>query len=229
MAQRVRDTDPAARVERDARRHLVAALEPLGVWVDLRAAGGPAAGDPAPDGATVITGDFAGEEELAAVREAAGEGAVVTVFDTLEHLTSFVGLVELLDDLAEDHGATVVLGVPNDALADGPDGGRPRTWGDGAFAELASALPAQHAVWHQLAVRGTATVPAGREGLHEGVVAVAGEVAPVAFLAAFGPRAGDLRPDVSLVLADPGAERADRRALESELEYLRARVAALEA
>ena len=229
MAQRVRDTDPAARVERDARRHLVAGLERLGVWVDVRAAGGPAAGDPAPVGATVITGDFATEEELAAVREAAGEGAVITVFDTLEHLTSFVGLVELLDELAEDRGATVVLGVPNDAVADGSDGGRPKTWGEGAFAELASALPAEHTVWHQLAVRGTATVQAGREGLNEGVVALAGGVAPVAFLAAFGPRARDLRPDVSLVQANPGAERAARRALEGELEYLRARVAALEA
>jgi hypothetical protein len=223
MAQRVRDTDPAARVERDARRHLVAALQ-ADVWVDLRAASGPAAGDPAPDGATVITGDFATDDELAAVREAAGEGAVISVFDTVEHLQSFVALVELLDDLAEEHGATVVLGVPNDAVADEAGAGRPPSWGEGAFAELASALPAGHAVWHQLAVRGSAVVPAGEEGLHEGVVAVAGEVAPVAYLAAFGPRAGDLIPGVSLAQADPGAERAARRALEGELEYLRARV-----
>lgn len=228
MAQRVRDTGPAARVERDARRHLVAALEPVGVWLDLRAAGGPAAGDPAPEGATAITGGFASDEELAAVREAAGEGAVITVFDTVEHLRSFVGLVELLDELAEEHGATVVVGVPNDAVAEESDAGRPTTWGEGAFAELASALPAGHTVWHQLAVRGTAVVPAGSEGLHEGVVAVGDDVAPVAYLAAFGPRAGDLRPDVSLVQADTGAERAARRALDSELEYLRARVAALE-
>jgi hypothetical protein len=222
MAQRVRDTGPAARVERDARRHLVAALEPLGAWVDLRAAGGPAAGDPAPDGATVITGGFASDEELAAVREAAGDGAVITVFDTVEHLRTFVGLVELLDELAEEHGATVVVGVPNDAVA-GED--RLTTWGEGAFAELASALPAGHAVWHQLAVRGTAVVPAGHEGLHEGVVALRDDVAPVAFIAAFGARAAELRPDVSLGQVDPGAERAARRALEAELEYLRARVA----
>src|SRR5215210_1693832 len=161
MAQRVRDTDPAARVERDARRHLVAALEPVGAWVDLRASGGPAAGDPAPEGATVITGEFAGDEELAAVREAAGEGALITVFDTVEHLQSFVGLVELLDELADQHGATVVVGVPNDAVAEESDAGRPTTWGEAAFAELASALPAGHAVWHQLGVRGTVVVRAG--------------------------------------------------------------------
>jgi hypothetical protein len=222
MAQRVRDTDPAARVERDARRHLVAALEPLGVWVDLRAAGGPAAGDPAPDGAAVITGDFATDEELAAVRQAAGEGAVITVFDTLEHLTSFVGLVELLDELAEEHAATVVVGVPNDAVAEDD---RVTTWGEGAFAELASALPVGHVVWHQLAVRGTALMPAGHEGLHEGVVALRDDVAPVAFIAAFGSRVSELCPDVSLEQVDPGAERAARRALKGELEYLRARVA----
>jgi hypothetical protein len=226
MAQRVRDTDPAARVERDARRGLAATLEPAGAWVDLRAAGGPAADDPAPEGATALTGDFSAPDELQALRDAAGEDALVTVFDTLEHLPSFVALVELLDELAEEHGATVVLSVPNDAVA---DGARATAWGEGAFAELTSALPDGHAVWHQLAVRGSALAPAGHEGLHEGAIALAGDVAPVAFLAAFGPRAGELRPAVSLAQADPGAERAARRADEGELAYLRARVAALEA
>jgi hypothetical protein len=226
MAQRVRDTDPAARVERDARRGLAAALQPAAAWVDLRAANGPAADDPPPEGATALTGDFSAKDELQAVRDAAGEGALVTVFDTLEHLPSFVGLVELLDELAEEHGATVVLSVPNDAVT---EGARATAWGEGAFAELASALPEGHAVWHQLAVRGSALAPAGHEGVHDGAVALAGDVAPVAFLAAFGPRAGHLRPAVSLAQADPGAERAARRADEGELAYLRARVGALEA
>jgi hypothetical protein len=224
MAQRVRDTDPAARVERDTRRLLAAGLEPAGAWVDLRAASGPAADDPAPTGATAVAGDFASQDELGALREQAGEGALITVFDTLEHLPSFVALVELLGRLAEEHGATVVLGVPNDAVADA-DGGRTTTWGEGAFAELTSALPEGHVAWHQLAVRGSALVPAGHEGRHEGAVAVDAGAAPVAFLAAFGPRAGELTPGVWLAQADPGAERSARRALEGELEYLRARVA----
>ena len=53
-ASATRTPPRASSAMRDAR--LVAALEPVGGWVDLRAAGGPAAGDPAPEGATAITG-----------------------------------------------------------------------------------------------------------------------------------------------------------------------------
>jgi hypothetical protein len=228
MAQRVRDTDPAAQVERDARRHIAAGLAGRGAWLDLRAAAGPAAADPAPDGATALTGEFATPEDLEAVRDAAGEGALVTVFDTVEHLPSFVGLVQLLTDLSEEHGATVVLGVPNDAV--GHDGATARrgSWGEGAFAELRSVLPPGHVVWHQIALRGTAVVPAGHEGLHEGAVAVTDDGVPVAFLAAFGPQVGRLAPAVGVVQVDVGAERAARVATDAELAYLRARVAALE-
>jgi hypothetical protein len=227
MARRVRDTDPAAQVERDARRHIAAGLAGRGAWLDLRAAAGPAADDPAPDGATALTGEFGTPEELHAVREAAGEGALVTVFDTVEHLASFVGLVQLLTELSEEQGATVVVGVPNDAAGD-DDGARRGTWGEGAFAELRSVLPPGHVVWHQVALRGTAVVPAGHEGLHEGAVAVTDDGVPVAFLAAFGPQAGRLAPAVGVVQVDVGAERAARAAADAELAYLRARVAGLE-
>jgi hypothetical protein len=234
MSQRVRDTDPAARVDRDARRHIAAGLAGDATWLDLRAAQGPSGDDPVPDGATVISGDFTSDDELQAVRDAAGERALVTVFDTIEHLPSFVGLVGVLNELAERRGATVVLGVPNDAVSDlrggepGDNGARETTWGEGAFAELRSALPADHVVWHQLALRGTAVVPAGHEGLHEGAVAVTDEGVPIAFLAAVGARASELAPAVGVVQADLGAERAARRGAEAELAYLRARLAALE-
>ena len=230
MAQRVRDTDPAARVERDARRHVAAGLGGRGAWVDLRAEDGPAAGDPPPEGATPLTSAFAGDDELAAVREAAGQGGLVTVFDTVEHVPSFAALVQLLVELAETQDATVVVGVPNDAVGDGgaPEGRR-TTWDEGAFAELRSMLPADHAVWHQLALRGTAVVPDGHEGLHEGAVALTDDGVPVAFLAVFGPLAGELAPAVGVVQADVAAERAARRAADAELAVLRARLAGLEA
>jgi hypothetical protein len=227
MSQRVRDTDPAARVDRDARRHIAAGLAGDATWLDLRAAQGPAGDDPGPDGATVITGDFSSEEQLEAVRDAAGEGALVTVFDTIEHLPSFVGLVGLLTELAEHHGATIVLGVPNDAFG-GDNGAAATSWGEGAFAELRSALPPDHVVWHQLALRGTAVVPAGHEGLHEGAVALTDDGVPIAFLAAVGSRASALVPAVGVVQADLSAERAARRGAEAELAYLRARLAAPE-
>jgi hypothetical protein len=229
MAQDVRDTNPAARVERDARRDIAAGLAGHGAWIDLRATAGPAAGDEPPDGATALTGDFESPEELEAVRDAAGEGALVTVFDTIEHLASFVGLIRLLTELSEDHGATVVLAVPNDAVADDGATARPGSWGEGAFAELRSVLPPGHVVWHQMALRGTAVVPAGHEGLYEGAVAVTDDGAPMAFLAAFGPRVERLAPAVGIVQVDVGAERTARMAADAELAYLRARVAALEA
>jgi len=228
MAERVRDSDPAAQVERDARRHIAAGLGDGRTWLDLRAAGGPAAADPAPNGAIALTGDFSTAEDLRAVREAAGEGALITVFDTVEHLESFVGLVELLTELSEQHGATVVVGVPNDAVGDDDAAARRSVWGEGAFAELRSVLPPGHVVWHQVALRGSAVVPAGHEGLHEGAVALTDDGVPVAFLAAFGPGAGRLAPAVGVVQVDVGAERAARAAADAELAYLRARVAALE-
>lgn len=232
MSQRVRDTDPSARVDRDARRHIAAGLAGAATWLDVRAAQGPACDDPVPDGATAITSDFASVEELDALREAAGEGAVVTVFDTIEHLPSFVRLIGVLNELAERHDATIVLSVPNDAFADvagsGDNGARATSWGEGAFAELRSALPAGHVVWHQLALRGTAVVPAGHEGLHEGVVPVTDDGVPVAFLVAVGARASELAPAVGVVQADLSAERAARRGTDAELAYLRARLAALE-
>ncbi len=227
MAQRVRDTDPAARVERDARRHVASGLSGRGAWVDLRAEDGPAAGDPPPEGATPLTSSFADDDDLAAVRDAAGHGGLVTVFDTLEHLPSFAALVQLLVTVAEEQEATVVVGVPNDAVGPVDLAARRTTWDEGAFAELRSMLPTDHAVWHQLALRGTAVVPAGHEGLHEGAVALTDDGAPVAFLAAFGPLAGELAPAVGVVQAEVAAERAARRAADAELAVLRARVAAL--
>jgi hypothetical protein len=186
MAQRVRDTDPAARVERDARRHVAAGLAGRGAWVDLRAEDGPAAFDPPPEGATPLTCAFADDGDLAAVREAAGHGGLVTVFDTLEHLSDAGGLVALLVELAGRRAATVVVGVGDER----------------AFDSLRTQLPADHAIWHQLALRGTAVVPAGHEGLHEGAVALTGDATPLAFLAAFGPHAGELASAVSIVQAE---------------------------
>ena len=149
------------------------------------------------------------------------------MFDTLEHLPSFAALVELLVTVAEEQEATVVLERPQRRGRPRRPAARRTTWDEGAFAELRSMLPTDHAVWHQLALRGTAVVPAGHEGLHEGAVALTDDGAPVAFLAAFGPLAGELAPAVGVVQAEVAAERAARRAADAELAVLRARVAAL--
>ena len=128
-----------------------------------------------------------------------------------------------------------MLAVPNDAFV-APSGAARTSWDAGAFAELRSLLPDDHVVLHQVALRGSALVPAGRGRTPRAPVASStveldGAAAPEAFLAAFGPRAAEVarRPPAAAVVvqADLVAERAARTALESEVQLLRAQVAAL--
>jgi hypothetical protein len=201
-----RETDPAVLPEREARRLAVAPLASGGPLVELTPA------DAAPE----------------RLRAAVPQGGVVTAFETIEHLEDFAETVEALIELSAEREATVVLAVPNHAFAPAAEGTR-TSWDEGAFAELRSLLPAGHVVLHQLALRGSAVAgadaPAGERSV---VVEVDPATAPVAFLAAFGPRAGDLGASACVAQADLVAERAARARLQAELELLRARVAALE-
>jgi hypothetical protein len=202
-----RETDPALLPEREARRLAVAPLAADVPLLELTPA------NAAPD----------------ALRSAVPRGGVVTAFETIEHLEDFAETVEALIELSAERDATVVLAVPNHAFAQATEGTR-TSWDAGAFAELRSLLPEGHVVLHQLALRGSAVAQADAA---PGARAVEAEVdpagAPVAFLAAFGPRAGDLGTAACVAQADLAGERAARARLVAELELLRARVAALEA
>lgn len=202
-----RETDPALLPEREARRQAVAPLTADAPLLELT----PAAAAPE------------------VLRSAVPQGGVVTAFETIEHLEDFAETVEALIELSAERGATVVLAVPNHAFAPAAEGTR-TAWDEGAFAELRSLLPDGHVVLHQLALRGSAVAdadaPAGARAVDVDVDAAA---APVAFLAAFGPRAGELGTSACVAQADLAGERAARARLEAELELLRARVAALEA
>jgi hypothetical protein len=158
------------------------------------------------------------------------DGAVVVAAGTLEVLPDFAATVETLIELAGERGVTVVLVVPNHAYAAASAQSR-TVWDAGAFAELRSLLPDEHVVWHEVALRGSALVPAERDGALalEVPVSVDGEVVPARFVAAFGPAARALAAACVVAPADLAAERAARAALESELALLRAKVAALEA
>jgi hypothetical protein len=165
----------------------------------------------------------------AALRERAGERAVITCAGLLERLADFVGVVETLVALAAEHDATVVITVPNDRFAGAPDERSRSAWGEGAVAELRQLLPSDHVPYDLLTLRGAALVPAaaGAE-LSVPVEVDPGTAAPVGFVLAFGPRAAGLAASASIGAADLSGERAHERAREAELEVLRARLAALD-
>lgn len=166
-------------------------------------------------------------------------GSVVSAFGVVEVVDGFAALVEALIEATVERDVTVVLAVPNHAFV-APSGEARTSWDAGAFAELRSLLPEDHIVLHQVALRGSALVAAGGDA--DGAAAPAasatvevgldGGAPPEAFLAAFGPRAAAVAQAaaggaVVVAQADLVAERAARTALESEVQLLRAQVAAL--
>ncbi len=184
--------------------------------------------------AETLEADLATADAAAAVREAAaatGGPVLVTCFDVLHQLADFTALVTLLIDLGED-GATVVLSVPDDAAGALQDPHRASAWSAGAAEELRRLLPADAVALKQVAVRASAIVGAGDgDGAKVALpdVAVSAEDQPTAHLLAFGPDAQRLTAAGHARAADLEAERAEARRSVSDLAYLEARLAALEA
>jgi hypothetical protein len=187
------------------------------------------AGGNVPLDAAALAGDPPDADALVeALREQAREGSVIACVGVLERLASFAGVVHALVAAAERQ-ATVILALPNDAVAEAATGERRSVWGDGAVAELRGLLPTDHVAFNLLALRGAALVPVGAEvGVNVGVEAT-GAVAPAGFVLAFGPQAQQLQAAASIVAADLTAERSHERARTAELEVLRARLATLDA
>jgi hypothetical protein len=187
------------------------------------------AGGNVPLDAAALAGDPPDADALVgALREQAREGSVIACVGVLERLASFAGVVHALVAAAERQ-ATVILALPNDAVAEAATGERRSVWGDGAVAELRGLLPTDHVAFNLLALRGAALVPVGAEvGVNVGVEATRA-VAPAGFVLAFGPQAQQLQAAASVVAADLTAERSHERARTAELEVLRARLATLDA
>jgi hypothetical protein len=203
-------------------------LPPRVVLVDdddtaLRAAK-EAVGDPA----ETLRADLGEARDLEAVRAAVSgvDGLLVTCFGTLDRVRSFVALVDLLGELAEG-GATVVLDVPDDAFA-GRAGG-PRIWGLSAFEELRRLLPSEPVMARQIALAGSAVVPAGeeREALDLAPVTPGDQVA-THLIAAFGPNAGGLVATAHAEPADRAEARRRSRERDADLAYFEAKVARAE-
>src|SRR4051794_24236315 len=244
-----RETEPAIRAEHDARYRLAAPLiASAELWCDLgcgtglaaaaalQAHGGfggravlvdldeevarGAAGELGVEDAVVIGADLATPEGVARVTEHLGDGAVVTCFEVVEHLETFVPLIERLVELAPT--VTTVLSVPNDAFwaIDNPH--HRAMWGEGAFAELETLLPEGRVLAHQVQLQGSAILPAGDERtVAPEAVAQARDAVPTHFLAAFGPRAGELEPLATLAQVDLDEQRRWVRQREADNATLR--------
>jgi hypothetical protein len=180
------------------------------------------------DAATLVGEPPEGAALVTALHEHAEEGSVVVCAGVLERIANFVGVVQALVRLAAERDVTVVVAVPNHEFADADDDRR-STWGSGAVAELRGLLPADHAAYQVLALRGAALVPAEDTARIDVTIdADARATVPAMFVLAFGPRAKRLVATAAVAAADLSAERASDRARTAELEVLRARLRALE-
>jgi hypothetical protein len=123
----------------------------------------------------------------------------------IEHLETFVPLVEMLESLKS---ATVILSVPNDAFWATENPHHQTMWGEGAFAELQSLLPTNHTVAQQVGLNGSAI---GEDD--DGRV-------PTHFLAVWGAAAPAVVRDTMLTDLDEQRDWVRRR--EADLAFYRA-------
>jgi SAM-dependent methyltransferase len=239
-----RETEPAIRAEHDARYRLAAPLIAASeLWCDLgcgtgiaaaaalRDSGGftgravlvdldedvarGAAGELGLDDATVLGADLSAPEDVARVAGHLGEGAVVTCFEVVEHLTTFAPLVERLVELQEQ--VTTILSVPNDAFWAIENPHHLAMWGEGAFAELETLLPERRVLLHQVQLQGSAVLPADAdETLTPTARVQTRDAVPSHFLAAFGPRAAEVVPLATMAQVDIGEQRRWVRQRESD-------------
>ena len=250
-----RDTQPALRVEHALRYRLAAPLVLGGkTWADLGCGNGVAAADALGDefdgrailvdvdeGATqaaarelgvddagAIVADLNEASDVERVRERllAGDAPrTVTCFEVVEHLRTFVPLVEMLAKLATDEDTTVLLSVPNDAFWALENPYHETMWGEGSFEELRRLLPEGTVLVRQVALHGSGIVPLDGEDPKATTADVhlrgAGAV-PTHFLAVMGPRATDLDTHAAVTQVDLDEQRRWERQRESDLAFLQA-------
>ncbi len=243
-----RETAPAIRAEHELRYRMIAPLiATSAVWADLGCGTGLAAiaaldgqrpehvvlvdveedvvGGAArelgvPD--TQITGDLTDPDVLVRIGEAllGFEGErIVSCFEVVEHLSTFIPLLEWAGELAREAATTFVISVPNDAFWSIENPYHATSWSEGAFEELSLLLPAGRTLLRQVALTGSALV--GWEATpkrHDLVVEVGGESAVAThFIAAFGPRHRELQRATVAVQADLLGQRRWERQRESNL------------
>jgi len=173
-----------------------------------------------------LQADLTVEDDLRKLRDAllgeVSEGGCITCFEVVEHLTSFVPLVDTLVELAERHGFTVALSVPNDAFWSIKNPFHHTMWGDGAFEELRRLLPEDPLVARQFALQGSLARVDGEEGGRNTIEfepAAAG--VPTHFLVGIGPGTTRLGGAAAVGEADLVEQRRWERQRESDLAVLK--------
>jgi hypothetical protein len=160
---------------------------------------------------------------VAALTEQAGDGpATITCFECIEHLGSFVPLVGALVQLAERHDFTVLLSVPNDAFWSIENPHHQTSWGEGAFEELRTLLPADHVLLRQVMLQGSAVVrgEAAPDLRPVDVELEAGGV-PSHMLVAFGPEREKVAAGAAVAQVDMEEQRRWERQREADLSMLK--------
>lgn len=164
---------------------------------------------------------------------------VLTCFEVIEHLPTFVPLVTTLLELGR-RGATVVLSAPNDAFSGVANPFHVTTWGSSSVAELRQMLPADHVIAAQVSLEGTAITRPGHP-LAAPLLPPDDqrEVPPLAYLLAWGPAADSLGSCSVAAVGDTLGHRVWEsqrdvdnqyfRTAAAQTERLSARVAELEA
>lgn len=247
------ETPPSIRIEHELRYALAAPLvRGAGSWLDLGCGAGVAAaaalGDEGPvrailvdasadalvearravpaDETLTVEADLATQAGLAAVTVALGDArdGVATCFEVIEHLESFIGVVELLVELASERGFTAVLSVPNDAFWPIVSPWHTTMWGEGSFEELRRLLPSEHVVASQVPLQGSSIVPARTRALEPPGFRVRDDAVASHFIAAFGHRAREVIARSVVAQADLAAQRRWERQREANLAFYEDRI-----
>lgn len=184
---------------------------------------------------TALAADLTSRDDLARIAEAlrqAGEAATpraVTCFEVVEHLTTFVPLVEWLVELSAHERVTAVISVPNDAFWATANPHHETMWSEGAWTELQGMLPADRVLARQVVLQGSALVRDGEHGHVPGAAGLEVDRSGVQshFIAAFGPAATELAHRAAVAQVDQGQQRAWVRQREAHLAYAEAQLGEL--
>lgn len=256
-----RETAPAIRAEHELRYRIAAPLILAGgPWADLGCGNGLAAaaalGEDRPRNALLLDMDggaverAAGElglpqakqlvadltdpqalERIGAALLELGEQPTVTCFEVVEHLSTFLPLIEWSVAFAREHAGTFVISVPNDAFwaIDNPH--HLTAWSEGAFKELCQLLPGERTLLRQIALTGSAILDwDATPARHELAVEVGGEgTVATHLIAAFGARHREVCRGALAVQADQLEQRRWERQRESNVALAQAAIEAQEA
>jgi SAM-dependent methyltransferase len=250
------ETAPAIRVEHELRYRIAAPLILAGgPWADLGCGNGLAAraalGEERPRHAVLLDVDERAVENAAtelglpqsvqlaadltdpqalerigAVLLELGEHPVVTCFEVVEHLSTFLPLIEWSVALASEHSATFVISVPNDAFWAIENPHHLTAWSEGAFEELCQLLPSERTLLRQIGLTGSAMLDwDAAPTRHPLNVNVGGaEAVATHLIAAFGPRHSDVWRGALTVQTDQLEQRRWERQRENNVALAQAAI-----